>query len=85
MPGAAFQHTSTRKDGEEPVQIKVEEEALASLLLEVYSEKPHVIAEAIMALKKAGDGRERWLNEVLGTRPELRELARRVHQELTGE
>ena len=67
-----------------PVQIKVDDDQLASLLLDVYGGKPHVIAEAIMALKKGGGGKEGWLVTVLGGRPELQDLARRVEHELTG-
>jgi hypothetical protein len=68
-----------------PVQIEVGDDKLTSLLLHVYGDMPRAIAEAIMALKKAGGGQERWLKEVLGSRPELRELAERVHHELAGE
>jgi hypothetical protein len=67
------------------VQVKVDDDELASLLLTVYGKTPHVIAEAIMALKKAGNGKERWLKQVLWSRPELRELAKKVDHELTGE
>jgi hypothetical protein len=68
-----------------PVQIEVDEEALASLLLDVYGHKPHIIAEAIMALKKLGPGKEKWLMTVLRARPELQGLAKQVEHELTGE
>jgi hypothetical protein len=67
-----------------PVQIKVDDDRLASLLLDVYGGKPHVIAEAIMALKKGGGGKEGWLVTVLRGRPELQDLAKRVEHELTG-
>ena len=68
-----------------PVQIAVNDDRLASLLLDVYGDKPHVIAEALMALKKSGENKHLWLQQVLGSRPELKELAKAVHHELTGQ
>jgi hypothetical protein len=64
------------------IQMPVDDDMLASLLLDVYGARPRAIAETIMALKKLPGGKHAWLAKVLGERPEL---ARRVEHELTGE
>jgi hypothetical protein len=66
-------------------QLKIDDDRLASSLLEVYGDKPHAIAEAIMALRKAGGDKEGFLTNVLRGHPELRELAEKVQHEFTGE
>jgi hypothetical protein len=66
------------------VSVPVDEDQLASFLLGAFND-PKIVAEAIMALKKLGPGKEKWLRTVLGGRPELQDLAKRVEHELTGE
>ena len=66
------------------VSVPVDEDQLASFLLGAFND-PKIVAEAIMALKKLGPGKEKWLKTVLGGRPELQDLAERVEHELTGE
>ena len=66
------------------VSVPIDEDWLASFLSNAFSD-PKIVAEAIMALKKLGDGKEEWLKTVLWGRPELRDLARQVERELTGE
>jgi hypothetical protein len=65
------------------VNVPVDEEQVASFLLNVCDD-PRVVAEAIMALRKLGQGKETWLRATLRGRPELRDLARQVEHELTG-
>jgi hypothetical protein len=45
---------------------------------------PAAIAEVIRALRKLGDGKDRWLVSILGRYRRLREVARQVEHELTG-
>jgi hypothetical protein len=85
LAGIAADRVIEIKHKGKQVQIEVDGDMLASLLLDVYGEMPHVIAETIMALKKAGNGKESWLTEILHGRPELQDLAKKVHHELTGE
>jgi hypothetical protein len=66
------------------VSVPVDDDQLASFLLNAFND-PKIVAEAIMALKKLGDGKEKWLKAVLCGRPELQNLAREVEHELTGE
>ena len=55
---------------------------LAQILAQTYGQFPGVIAVAIAFLHEKGGHRERWLVQVLQTRPELRALAEAVHREL---
>jgi hypothetical protein len=57
---------------------------LAQILAHAYGEFPGVIAVTIAFLHEKGGHRERWLLEVLQSRPELHALAEAVHQELWG-
>jgi len=66
------------------VSVPVDEEQVASFLLNVFND-PRIVAEAVMALRKLGQGKETWLRTILSGRPELRDLARQVEHELTGE
>jgi hypothetical protein len=59
------------------VQLEIDDDRLASLLLEVYGDKPHAIAEAIMALRKAGGDKEGFLTNVLRATPSCRSSPRR--------
>ncbi len=61
---------------------KLDESCLAINLLHGSADEPRVAAEAIRALRRAKSKKGNWLISVLWHRPELRELARRVHQEL---
>jgi hypothetical protein len=81
---ASHQAIESRYQGK-TVQIKLDDTMLASLLLDVYGDRPQAVAEALMALKRAGGGKELWLEQVLGSRQELRELDEKVRRELAGE
>jgi hypothetical protein len=65
--------------------VRLDDEGLSGVLRRRYGGAcgPHQVAEAVRALKQAN--KHRWLLGVLWGRPELRELARRVQEELTGE
>lgn len=65
------------------VEIEAFDSDLADKLLE-YKDQPGVIAETIRALRKIGPEKDRWINSVLWGRKPLRNLARKVEQELTG-
>jgi hypothetical protein len=64
------------------VSVPVDEDQLASFLLNAFND-PKVISEALMTLKKMKGDKDHWLRQVL-RRPELRTLAERVEEELTG-
>jgi hypothetical protein len=57
---------------------------LAQILAQTYGGFPGVIAATIAYLHEKGGRRERWLLEVLQSRPELHALAEAVERELWG-
>jgi hypothetical protein len=69
------------------VTIPMTDEDLAELLLDDYAtgDGPRPVAEAIHALRRLGKREDAWLMKVLWGWPALRELAKKVHEELTGE
>lgn len=66
------------------VNLPVDDDLLASILLKFYSSKPETVAEAVRALRKMGDSMDGWLMETLEGRNELQELAGRVQSGLAG-
>jgi hypothetical protein len=63
---------------------KLTDERLADVLLYFYGDEPKVIAEAIIALRKAKSKKAKWVKRVLWGYSQLRNLAQKVHSELTG-
>jgi hypothetical protein len=62
------------------------DDLVADFLLKVLRDTPHVIAEAIHALRQVDGGRHAGrLKRLLWGRPELRGLAHAVQQELDGQ
>jgi hypothetical protein len=58
---------------------------LALILSRLYSNQPHVVAEAILALRKVPGGRDAWLTRVLEHTHALKDLADAVRIEINGE
>ena len=60
------------------------EKRLVQMLLGAYADNPHIIAEAIRALRQIEGDPSRKLTRLLRTRPELARLNRLVRFELDG-
>lgn len=65
--------------------VRVTPKVVARFLRDVYAADPATVAEALMSLRKLDPARASWLLRVMMNTPDLAELARAVHVELTGE
>ena len=66
------------------ITIPMNEKRLVQMLLGAYADNPHIIAEAIRALRQIEGDPSRKLTRLLRTRPELARLNRLVRFELDG-
>ena len=56
--------------------------AVHGALSRLFKDKPHVVAEAIRALRKVPGDRDKWISTVLNSTPALRGMAEAAHREI---
>ena len=71
-------------EGGEPTRVRVTDELVRGMLLQVYADSPNQVAEAVMALRRLAPEKAAWLERLMRNAPGLQDLHRAVRRELTG-